>query len=116
MRLARSPPLESVNNFFEVSFTKKVASTMIKLKFLNQPKEIEKWYTIRYGPANLGCTELPSIVKGHLSNSPFISVELKHRSLTKDVTQFNICFEIIVRSGNKSVKMEGTYDYGESYL
>lgn len=97
-----------------MSFTKKVASTVIKLNFLNQPKENEKWYTIRHGPANPGCTELPSITKGHLSNSPFISVELNHKSLTEDVTEFSICFEIIVLSGKKTVKMEGTYDFGES--
>ena len=88
---------------------------IIKLKFLNLPKESEKWYTIRHGPASVGCRELPSITKGHLSNSPFISVELNHGSLTEDITEFDICFEIIVLSGSKTVKMEGIYNFGESY-
>jgi hypothetical protein len=105
--------LGAVNNLFEATFTKKVASMVIKLKFINEPKESEKWYTIRHGPAHHGCKELPSLTQGHLSNSLLISVELNHRNLIEDVTEFDICFEIIVRSGNKVIKMEGTYNFGE---
>ena len=72
---------------------------IITLNFINQPKESEKWYIIRHGPANPGCTELPSTTKGHLSNSLSISVELH---LTDDITK-NVCFEIIVRSDDRNL-------------
>ena len=77
---------------------------------MNQAKESQKWYTIRHGPANLGCTKLPLLTKGHVLNSNSISVELNHKNVTEDRT--DICFEIIVHNSDKTVKMEGIYNFG----
>lgn len=92
-----------MNKFINVSFDK--AASSINLMYINQPKESEKFYTVRYGPVNSNCRDLPLQTKGHLSNSNSVSVEL---NLNLDDTT-EVCFSVVVSNGTKRVSMEGVY-------
>lgn len=96
-----------MNKFIDVSFDKEASS--INLKFINQPKESEKHYTVRYGPMNSDCKDLPLQTKGHVSNSNSVSVELNLN--LEDTTE--VCFSVIVSNGSKTVSMEGAYSFGK---
>ena len=98
--------IDSENNFIQVYFDKKASS--VTLKFINQPSESDKHYSMRYGPANPGCKHLLMQTKGHLSQSNSISLGLK---INPEDT--NICLKIIVTNGTTTVSLEGVYTMGE---
>lgn len=97
--------VDAVNNFIEVSFDK--VQSRIHLKFINQPKIGEKFYSVRYGPTTPGCKYLTSQTKGHLHNLNSLSLELNL------VESSSICFIILANNGSKYVSVEGSYNTGK---
>ena len=68
-------------------------------------------YTVKYGPANPGCKDLPLQMKGHLTNSNYISIEL---NVSKD-DRSEICFSVIVSNinGAEMISIEGTHIFSK---
>ena len=96
-----------MNNFVEVSINDVPAN--INLKFLNQQAEIEKFYTVRYGPANPGCKNFSLQTKGHLINSNHISIKL----ILENESSSAICFVVIASNGVKTISVEGIHLFGK---
>ena len=80
--------------------------------FLNQPKESEKHYTVRYGALERSCRHLPIQSKGHLTNTNYIAVEFNARPESTTVTITDICWSVTVTNGTKTVSIEGIYSFG----
>ena len=89
-----------MNNFIKLYFDKK--TLRITLQFINQPKESDKHYMLRYGPDH---KHLQHQAKGRLTHSNSVTVEV-----TINPEDAIICLAAIVTNGTKTVSMEGFYD------
>ena len=103
-----------MNKFIEVTFHEETSG--IALKFINQPKEGEKHYTVRYGALNPSCRHLAIHTKGHLTNSNSITIELNIRPENTTVTITEICLPVTVTNGSTTVSVEEIYSFGEYNL
>lgn len=89
-----------------IHFDNKTSS--VTLTFINQPKESHKYYSVRYGPASPGCTNLTQHTKGHLFNSNSVTVALN------DITwKDTLCLAIIATNGSETVSIDGVYNVGK---
>ena len=86
------------------------------LKFINQPKESEKHYTVRYGALDPSCRHLPIHTKGRLTNSNYIALEINISPENTTVTITDICWSVIVTNGTKTVSVEGIYSFGKNII
>ena len=96
-----------MNNFFKVRFDESRMS--ITLNFINQPKDSEQHYTVRYGPSSPSCQRLPIHTKGHLMNSNSIIIKL---NIDPDNTT-EICLSITVTNGSRTASLEAVYTIGK---
>ena len=100
------PYADAVNTFINVTFDKVLSR--IHIEFINQPKQGEKFYSVRYGPVTPGCGHLPWQTKGHLSNLNSLSLELNILESSS-----MICFIVKANNGTNFVSVEGIYNTGE---
>ena len=100
--------IDAENNFIEPFFDKETSS--FSLKFLHQPKESDKFYSVQYGSFISSCDYLPYQEKGHLSHSDSTTIDLESIIGQEDTI---FCMSAIVRNRSTNVSMEGTYTFGE---
>ena len=100
---------DAVNDFIKVSIDNQAYTRSITFSFFNQPSESVKFYSVRYGPECPGCKHLPMQVKGHLSHSNSITVDLNNINPSDTL----ICLDIIVTNGSKTISLDGIYTVGK---
>ena len=92
-----------MNNFIKISFVEITSS--INVRFIKQPRESDKYYSVRYGQVDPSCQNLPMLTRGHLSNSNSITIELNINPDKSD----EVCLSVIVTNVTKTVSVEGVF-------